>query len=309
MQQNTRPVRIPQSQTERSPDTTVEERPLTESLNTQPQNQDASSESLKGNQLELPKTKEEIKDIFRHEPLKRYRVEKLLKAAMPSTVRKRKYEEIVKSNEGDGMTESQQERMVRGFLQQEIKEKLQGVRRRRHSNSTINSNSSQGSFSESLDRVQPQVIVPPREALSQNSATPVIRHAPRRVRIDDSLSSNDSSNAAQQGSQPNWQPERPPTPDFEPLAPPPPPLPHQKPTTSKKTTQPRQKPPQKTRNIQSSSSSSSDDQQVPSPPPRPRRDSNEGTAHTNLGAPSRPHIPYAGASGLGVRSSKDVHGA
>lgn len=301
MQQNARPFRIPQSQTERSPDTTVEEiMPLTQ-RNTQRTN--ISSESLLGQgvQVPMPTTREEIKELLPNDPLKRFRLEKLIKEAMPSTVRKRKFEEIMKSNETDGMTESQQERMVRSLLQEEIKHRLYrhtgGNKRRRHSTSSV---SSQGSLSESIGRAAPPVVVPPRDAVSQTIQTPVITHVSRRRPITDSLSSSDtSSNGAQRGSPmqnqqtPTSEPVRPPTPDAE-LLPPPskPPAPRRK---------PRQMRPQ------------TPDQEVPttSTATRRNRTSNEGTAHTNMGAPSRPSIPFpiTGANGVFVRSSKEIHGA
>lgn len=76
---------------------------------------------------------------------------------------------------------------------------------------------------------------------------------------------------------------------------------------------------------QLASSQSSEDSEDQEPPPRRdeqvvppsqthrnTRTSNEGSAHTNMGAPSRPHIPYVpstGARGAATRNSKDIHGA
>jgi stress-induced morphogen len=289
MQPNLRHLRIPESQGNRSPDTTVETVDEGQNQsNTQRSTNQFNTEPL--SQYKMPTTKEEIKKLLPNDPLKRFRIERLFKAAMPTTVRKRKFEEIMNSNEVDGLTESQQERMVRSFIQEELKNRLHrhsNAGKRRRINSTSNSsNNSFGSFSESIGKIAPAVFVPPRNALSQNAVTPVVTHVSRRqVPLTDSLSSSDSSNVDQEN-QTN-PPERPPTPDFEPLAPPP-----RRPQSKPKKTAPQP----------------SRDQQVPSPP-RSRRSSNDGTAHSNMGAPSRPTIPHMGATGVAVRSSKEIHGA
>lgn len=283
-----RPVHAPRIRQsfEPSPDTTVSSQNIPTQASEQ---QNLSSEPIIQDPLirAMPANEEEILARFPHDPMKRYRMGQILKEAMPNVVRKRKYEEILNADEG---TESQQEIRLRQIRQEEYRRFIFRNKEKRaaRGQSANSSGSSLTSLSESFPRPQP-VFVPPR-ANTQGVRTPVELPQNRRRPLTDSLSSTDS-NGAQVGNlspvsndtaQPS--PDRPPSPDFL--------NPRQRAL--------RQNPPR--------------DQQVPDVPRSTRsssRTSNDGSAHSNMAAPSRPTIPYPnhGANPPRIRTSKDITGA
>ena len=102
---------MPSSQRTYSPDTTTNSLTSESSNGNTVVNTDAlphmNPESESFTQDSLNFTKEEIMNLTKNNPIKRHKLMQLMEAPMPYSIRKRKYQQILNSDEGENMNEEQ----------------------------------------------------------------------------------------------------------------------------------------------------------------------------------------------------------